>query len=429
MKLPFEVWLDKNEQMPNEAITAFRESVTSYRGRAYRASLQFSYIGFMLTLRYRVLRTAMVSGHSERDWSNIQKGLQNDDKWDKTFFGLTQNKQRPIFSVSEDIREQVKYWKNRRNDCAHFKDNIIDANHTESLWSFIRSNLARFVPIGSHESLLQRLRDHYNPSLTPQGRLPSEIVRDLPASVPREELAAFFEQLPILLKRRIGGLTRVDSQALSQLHECMFQLNDDTVSSALLEHLLQEKNRYHRLSLFSQYPGRVQLLEDKPQFVRQMWLKNLKGKHLDVFAALLRNQMIPESEREDAIETMIEKIDNTVPDDKIIGDLTRHGFMRSFEKIVFTGERRKLGFDLDWSNNNKDTIVWFIQHQGPSSEVARVLASTFSVNENDVYPWALGKSLKKLFREPSATKQAFQELIESNDLPFPSLILEQDENS
>lgn len=55
MKIAFEKWLDENE-IPDEAITLFEESIRCYKISAYRSAFIMSYIAFQNILKTRMIK-------------------------------------------------------------------------------------------------------------------------------------------------------------------------------------------------------------------------------------------------------------------------------------------------------------------------------------------------------------------------------------
>lgn len=86
---------------------------------------------------------------------SVCKNLRKEEKWDEEVNECVKKNDpnKVIFNISDDLRNQYLYWKNRRNDCAHFKKNIIDYFHVESFWLFLQSNLVKFAVNGSKEQL------------------------------------------------------------------------------------------------------------------------------------------------------------------------------------------------------------------------------------------------------------------------------------
>lgn len=204
MQLPIETWMG-TAHLSLESSTALREAVVCYKGGGYRAGLLFSYLAFSLTLRNRILHVqGNPPGFAPGEWTSMRNDLMSEDKWDKRVFDAVQTIKsgKIVFSVSDDLRQQVKYWKDRRNDCAHFKDNEICSSHVEALWTFLRSNLGKFVPVGSEESVLQRIVTHFDPNITPPGLDPMPIVRDIPCSVESSDFSNFLTELKKAVRQK-----------------------------------------------------------------------------------------------------------------------------------------------------------------------------------------------------------------------------------
>lgn len=93
-----------------------------------------------------------------------------------------------IFTVDDHVRDEFKYWKDRRNDCAHFKSNTIAASHVESFWLFLQSRIGRWVPNGSAQDLIERLARHFDSNLTPPGTDVWLLIALISHAVPHAEL-------------------------------------------------------------------------------------------------------------------------------------------------------------------------------------------------------------------------------------------------
>lgn len=169
VKLPIQEWLE-GKNLGTDADALFEESVQCFKAGAYRAALLMSYLGFQSILRDRILSAGAPAGVPPGMWSSIQSKLRSDDEWDPSVFDATQQKApAPVFPVSEDLRQQVTYWKNRRNDCAHSKPGPITASHVEAFWVFVRAHSSKFAVNGSIEALLEKLKRHFDASITPPG--------------------------------------------------------------------------------------------------------------------------------------------------------------------------------------------------------------------------------------------------------------------
>lgn len=314
--------------LPEETVVPFREAEICYRAGAYRAALLFSYIGWGLTLRSRLLRAACPAGLPLNKWEKDLAGLRCEDEWDKKVFDLTQQKSpAPVFLVSEDLRHQVRYWKDRRNDCAHFKTNEIDHSHVESFWNFIFSNIGKFVPNGSAAALLNEIILYFDRNVTPPNMPLDPIIERIPHCVERDKLTQFFEDLAEKLS---------SSSDTAHVFDAVIRVTNDSTVKVLRDFLINHKKL---LSLFRKFPQHVILLEQNPESVRSLWRKHLFSSYqedINVFAALLRANMIPQEEIAEANAEAVTKIQGNIPSpiDKQI--LDQYGFFAVFSERAFT---------------------------------------------------------------------------------------------
>jgi hypothetical protein len=120
MIIKFEQWLGE-QSLSEDALRMAHEAVLCYKNNAYRAALLFSYLMFQTIIKDRVLKAKKPDHIPDDQWDTIRRNLTKDEDWDKSAFQCTQRKEdKSIFLISDDIRKQVEYWKDRRNDCAHF---------------------------------------------------------------------------------------------------------------------------------------------------------------------------------------------------------------------------------------------------------------------------------------------------------------------
>ena len=195
MILALEKWLE-GQKLSIEANSCFHESFVCYRAGANKAALLFSYVGFMNVIRDRILASPCPAGVPPGQWANIQTNMRRVETWDSSAFDATQQqKPAPIFAVPDDLRRQIAFWKDRRNDCAHSKDNKISPAYVEALHAFIESNLNKFAVNGSRTEMKRRIQEYYDPSITPPNSNIEPIVRDIPNAILQDEFQGFLTDL------------------------------------------------------------------------------------------------------------------------------------------------------------------------------------------------------------------------------------------
>ncbi len=226
MQLIIEQWLVEAD-LPQEATIAFNEAVRCYKAGAYRAALLFSYLGWGLSLRIRILTAHSPAGITPNLWAGIGARLRNEDKWDDEVFECTQRSTpAPIFEVSDDLRRQVRFWRDRRNDCAHFKVNEIGGSYVEAFWQFFRSNFPKFVPRGSQAALIEKILRFFDPNQTPPGSDINSIVALIASSIEASNLVIFFEEVVGGLTITVGAASLRRARDLSIFFEGILRLNN-----------------------------------------------------------------------------------------------------------------------------------------------------------------------------------------------------------
>ena len=134
-------WIEDRFKKSIECNYLFQESIKCYKIEAYRASLLFSYLGFLTYIKEVIISSRKPTDIDESRWNDLLRKINNDDYWEQRVFDELNNNSSCIFKFNDSIRQQIRYWKDRRNDCAHFKDNEINQSHVEMFWVFIKSNL------------------------------------------------------------------------------------------------------------------------------------------------------------------------------------------------------------------------------------------------------------------------------------------------
>ena len=416
MKLPFETWVREHSPTP-EASVAFNEAVSTYKTGAYRAALVFSYVGMCLCLRLRLLSATCPTGFPQSLWSEIQRNLNDENKWDATVFDCTQMKApKDVFFVEDDLRRQMKYWKDRRNDCAHFKNNEIGAPHVEAFWMFLQSNLGRWVPNGSEEDLLDRMVRHFDPNITPQGADVTQIVKMIPQAVPQTSLRSFFVQLTKRLPRdrEIFG-TNFDNivSVLDAVFKTLDQVVTDSASAFLRE------NHEVLLHLLRKCPIYCATLRGQPELVRRMWRELLFGGWADdtpVFAALLRNGLIPDEQIEESVSWIVDKARGEGPMAMDNQTLARVGFWDVLERRAFAEQAI---VDFTWANNKAPMIARLLEERPLDSTTASTILEVFSKHNHS---WAVCDVLRRVLSDNPSKRTDLEEAATEAMMEMPCCI-------
>ncbi len=396
MQLAIEQWL-ASQPLTRDASDLFRESVICYKAGAYRAALLLGYLGFQSTVRDRILTAAAPTGFPPGQWTSIQNDLRNDDKWDPATFDATQNKSNPIFTIADDIRKQVAYWKDRRNDCAHSKANAISAAHVESFWLFAQSNLPKMVVTGSSQALLARIERHFDPTYVMPGTDPLPLATEVASAVDRRYLTQFFDELLAAMSTpSLFGTTPVLRQEVLLFFEALFRQPDTGLQASTLAYLTT--NEPLLVAVLRYAPSRVTYLNGQPQLIRRLWTTYLFNGWADfpTYAALLRNNLIPATEVADAHVQIIDRMKGGVPDDSDAAALEASDFIAAFDQYAFDeGSIDR----FDWGNPNSGAVRWRLERYPLTDSAVSKICSKF-----DAEPCAHGPrdALTQLFAQNSA---------------------------
>ncbi|MEE4580534.1 hypothetical protein [Paenibacillus polymyxa] len=414
MRLKIEEWLS-GQIISEEAENLLEESIVCYKASAYRAGFLFSYLFFLTVLRERILSAKKPDDIPETIWRGIIKKLHDDDKRDGEVFD--QVKRGPgtwgIFNLNDDLRQQVTYWKNRRNDCAHAKTNGIQASHIESFWSFIQYNLPKFVVNGGKDALLEKVRIHFDITLTAPNTDFEYITQEIVHSIYESEYKEFIAQLYELLGDKINNYSS-ESERRINFWLRLFGLNK-SFDKALIEYLLENEKLLN--AILMKDSSKVVYFRGHPQFIRKLWY----GGRIDpsILAALLRNDLIPVEQQEEAITNIVESNQFINPEiilEEDMNVLIEKGLATVFKRIAF--EEYYIN-SFDWANNAKRwLVVWFIKKYGLDEIIVRSLSTTFIGG----HPWHLRDGLKEVLNEDPVLKDSFVRIAQENQYVLPTLL-------
>ncbi len=396
MNLPIQNWLN-TQKISKEASSSLDESFICFKVGAYKASLLFAYLGFMNIIRDRIIAAPPPTDFTLDYWVGIQARAKKPETWDKVVFDTVQQKKpAPIFAVPDDIRDQVKYWKDRRNDCAHSKQNKIIAAHVESLYAFIESNLGKFAVNGSRPEMIKRILDYFNPSLTSPNELLTPIIHDLLNALTSAEYPSFITEIISKLEKAQSTifLGMGNPDVIKFLGAC-FKDGTDELRDACKISL--DTNIVLLIDFLREHPDKVYILQNQPQKVRLIWHDHLferSRSDFSLLSSLLRASLIPQDQVEEAISLAVGASAIHLPPDVDLQTLIQYGYYAVLESMI-VDKRRMTNFD--WANNNKELIIKYLSENVISRGVADAIYDAFKNSEH--FAWHLADYLNLFFSE------------------------------
>jgi hypothetical protein len=403
MQIKFESWL-ATHKIGQEAVELFEEAIKCYRASAYKAALLFSYLGFQTILKNRIMASSQPPNFRGAQWNQLLTDLNDDDAWDHIVYQTTQQKNPRIYDISDSIRIQATYWKDRRNDCAHSKQNIIEHSHVVSYWLFIESNLPKFVVIGSQEEIINRIKNHFDYTRTPPGEDFQPLLNDLPNTIADENMNDFFSELETVYRDLGLNFLGVDEYFINFLNGIP-ELNNERLSDGLVN--LLKKDDYLLVNYLIAFPMRVNLFSYDPPFIRNLWHEKIYNQHvaiLPIICALLSNNLIPDDQVKEAMRLLSFRYQNEIPNGHCHEILLENGFYEEFRTVAF--EFNEIS-NFNWANRNRDMVAYYITIKDLDPEIVYSIHVTFSA-EN--HPWHLRETLNQLFRNNEQVRNSYLEI-------------------
>jgi hypothetical protein len=419
MRLRFEEWITSQE-ISSEARDLIDEALLCYKASAYKASLLFTYLCFQTIIRDRMLNAHKPDNIPQGMWEDILKNLRSEDKWDSTVFdNLQRQSPKEIFLLNDDIRNQITYWKNRRNDCAHSKNNKITVSHVESFWTFIRSNLSKIMVNGSREALINKIKKHFDVSLTAPNADISHIINEVPYAVEESDLISFFTSIYDFFTDSNGTFLDSNDKYINFWEE-LFLLNNSKITNQLVQYMKSNENLV--MTFLRSFPNRVNYFSSDKSFIRNLWYSKIfenvvdrKG-DLKIYCAILRNGLIEAEQLDEANEKIVRKFRNVLPDEDDYYILKENSFFQKFKEVVFTTEFLN---NFDRANNRRDFIIYYLEKFPLDVDIVRSIANTFDFSN---HPWHLKDTLDEFFKANNEIRDSFISILREHDIDTPEYL-------
>lgn len=388
MKIDIEVWLSQ-QKFKKSTEELYEEAIMAYKVGAYKAAYTFSYLAFLHEVKLRILASDKPSSIPQPRWDNIIKGLQNDDKWDETLLTELNNNTTSIFNITEDMRNQVIFWKNRRNDCVHFKSSLITASLVESFWNFVKVFLPRFVVKESIFSLENKIIDNFDLSKTPRGTDYDDLIKSIHTSVNLTEYKAFFDKL----------LDEIEMEDLIPFIDKCLTIADINIIEFLNQYLVKESKevKVFLFGLIRFNQQRILLIKNDHKRIRKFWhsgnLFRDGYNDFSLFAFMLRSEVIPSSEVNESIEKIIDNITDSnlsiIPNQEDMIFLEVFNYNEILKQKVISFKKK----DMAWFNDHSHALKGFLLYIKLDSEIVEAI-NFILINKN---PWGLNNRFSEIF--------------------------------
>ncbi len=414
MKIHIELWIE-DRKFSRKVNMLFNESVICYKHGAYRASLLFSYLAFITYIKEVLIQSNNPNPSNLGRWTNIQNEIQNDDKWESRIFEELTNSSNPIFDIKEDLRQQIKYWKDRRNDCAHFKSNDIEAHSVETFWSFLKSNLNKITVEGGKASLIKKFEIHFDHTLTPPNSNFDHLIQEIQSAVDFSDFESFLDEL----SNKIDPIGFYDND-ITNIQNKIFELCPDELKEKLSDYL---KNKKLDLEFISKKTDKINFIQYSASEIRQIWktriFKASNYHHLfDIYTALLRNDLIPTEQLEEALTHLFDKYEQTkhsMPHDSLIKSQLAVPLLGEiiFKKAIKDDDLNS----FMWVNSKCDFIAFYVEKYPLKKDTVDSLCRMVTRAN---YSYWLETKIESIFSENTSLKDKFNEIATQSGYLVPT---------
>lgn len=250
--------------------------------------------------------------------------------------------------------------RDRRNDCAHLKNNPIDTAHVEAFWLFIMSNINKISVIGSQTDLMNRFIKHFDETYTPLGSDYSSLVLDIPNSVELVELDDFLVQLKNHIKKIIDeGYWFYCGEDANLFYYMLRHLEGDYYES-VKRTILSDQSLINEM--FNYCPEFLTHFKNNSDLIRKLWMKNLgEVRTPRVACTLLRNSIIPTKEIKEFIKHCVFNSHDIIPNEEELIFLEPYGYNEKIIYIFKTALTSESAFAW-WTEKNEKFIKFFIKY-------------------------------------------------------------------
>jgi hypothetical protein len=264
---------------------------------------------------------------------------------------------------------------------------------------------------GSASALLEKLKRHYDLSVTPAGTDVTPLVEEIAiaGAVFPIELSQFYSDVRGALGQPINPLPAM------QVFDRVFGVHggNSAIIKPLVDHLCADPQWLVVFIAF--HPERVGFFGQDPARVRKLWYNDIHSfpwPKVPTVAALLRNGIIPEVERIEAVQRLVDNYGLEVPKAEDLAFLEPFGFSSRFRKKMISG----LG-DFAWANPRAQVIVWMVNSFPLDLETVSAISAAFDAG---YYPYDVAPALNQYFASNPAKKAEFNAIASAHKLTVPS---------
>lgn len=420
----FQKQINENKACFNDdELGLFYDSVRCFHAGIYRPAYILAYQGMMIYFRRLIQGAKMPTGFDTTKWSVLQLNLANDKTWEEEVNNAIRKQANPratppevpILVMTDALRKDFDFWRNRRNDCAHYKEYVINDSHVMAFYSFLTQYLMKISVEGGMKTLLNEFSDACDPTKTSPKASLQPLVDKILVMVSPDEIDTFFEDLDGAMGYRFNG--RYENLLADIIKGGNEELKGYVIKFA-------RKDRRFKADLINSHPDLVGHLIGKPE-VREFWVKYLDGcrNRVAILARMMMVGLIPPEERDEAMRKVLE---HSFDNNDGMGEISEEE-MFALKSADFFEALKKKYFNSDYTSKNArncgknkyDFFYGFVGNLPVDKEWVEVLCDIFSQAD---YPTVWCDMYKQYYLEKEEYKVKFDKVVSENNIKVPDCL-------
>ncbi len=210
----FQKLLENNKGSFNDdELGLFHDSVRCFHAGIFRPAYILAYQSMMIYFRRLIQDAKMPAGFDATKWKVMQLNLAKDKEWEEEVNNAIRKRSNPkasppelaILCMADSLRNDFDFWRNRRNDCAHYKEYDINDSQVLALYSFLTQYLLKISVEGGVMTLLNEFKDACDPVKTSPKTSLQPLVDKILSMVAPEEMDYFFGNLESAMGYKFNG--------------------------------------------------------------------------------------------------------------------------------------------------------------------------------------------------------------------------------
>lgn len=408
----------------DDELGLFHDSILCFHSGIYRPSYILAYQGMMIYFRRLIQNAKMPSGFDSSKWKKMQANLAKDKEWEEEVNNAIRKRANakaippevPVLSMNDSLRMDFDYWRNRRNDSAHYKEYDINDSHVLSFYSFLNQYLLKITVEGGKVTLLNEFKDACDVNKTSPKKSLQPLIDKILTMVSPEEMDDFFAELDGAMGYRFSG--RYEATLAS-----IIKSGNEELKGYVIKFVRSDKR--FKAELINDHPDLVGYLIDKKES-REFWMKYLAGirNRVAVLARMLMVGLIDPAERDEALCKVLEfsfnnndRMGEVTEEERFI--LKANGFFDVLRKEYFNGDFTSKNVVL-CGKNKYEFFYGYVVQMPVDKELMDMLLDIFSRPD---YPYVWANIFKERFLNADASYKAkFDKLVNENGITLPDCL-------